>query len=95
MFAWIPIEISQASGKILDKRGWSGVKEVLGEFTGQTIGVTLFERTESIDRIWVTLDMVVTIACVMPADIAVDEHHLFVPDFLTASIIGLRPIKSI
>ena len=40
-----------------------------------------------------TTYVVVTGACVMPADYGVGDHCMIVLDFLTASLVGKRPSK--
>ncbi len=66
-----------------------------GEFTGRQLGVTFFRGSEPIDAIWATNDLKVAHACVMPVGYGVSDHHLFVVDFSTASMIGTCPPKII
>jgi hypothetical protein len=85
------------------KLGWQltdlhslGMKEVVGEFTGRQLGATFFRGSEPIDAIWVTSDLEVAHACIMPVGYGVGDHHLFVVDFFTtASMIGTCPPKII
>ena len=80
-------------GKTLTNEDGLGMKEVVGEFTGQQIGATFFRGSDPIDGIWATPDVVVTSACVMPAGYGVGDHRLFVVDFLTSSLVGSTPPK--
>ncbi len=68
-----------------------GMKEVVGEFTGRQLGATFFRGSEPIDAIWSTSDLKVAHACVMLVGYGVSDHHLFVVDFSTASMIGTCP----
>ncbi len=72
-----------------------GMKEVVGEFMGRQLGATFFRGSELINAIWVTSDLEVAHACVMPVGYGVGDHHLFVVDFSTASMIGTCPPKII
>ena len=78
-------------GKILTNEEGLVMKEVVGEFTGKQLGATFFRGTEPIDGIWATSDIVVTNACVMPAGYGVGDHHLFIINFLTSSLVGASP----
>jgi hypothetical protein len=72
-----------------------GMKEVVGEFMGRRLGATFFRGSEPIDPIWATSDLEVAHACVMPVGYGVGDHHLFVVDFSTSSMIGMCPPKII
>ncbi len=72
-----------------------GMKEVVGEFTGRQLGDTFFRGTEPITAIWVTRNLEVAHACIMPVGYGVSDHCLFVVDFSTASMIGTCPPKII
>ena len=41
--------------------------EAVGNYTGKKIGATFFRGTKPIDGVWVTSDVVIMGACVMPA----------------------------
>jgi hypothetical protein len=82
------------------KLGWQltdlhglGMREVVGDFTGKRLGATFFRGSKPIDAIWATSDLEVAHACVMPVGYGVGDHHLFVVDFATASMIGTCPPK--
>ena len=78
-------------GKTLTKEDGLGMKEVVGDFTGQQLGATFFRGKTPIDGLWATPDIVVTGACVMPVGYGVGDHRLFVVDFLTSSLVGSSP----
>ena len=67
--------------------------EAVGNYTGKKIGATFFRGTKPIDGVWVTSDVVIIGACVMPAGYGIGDHRLFVLDFLTSSLIGHDPPK--
>jgi hypothetical protein len=78
-------------GKLLTKTDGLNMSEVVGNFTGRKIGPTFFRGSKPINGIWATPDVVVTHACVMPADYGVGDHCLFVVDFQEASLVGEAP----
>jgi hypothetical protein len=51
--------------QLMDLHGLE-MMEVVGEFMGKQLGTTFFRGSEPIDAIWVTSDLEVTHACVMP-----------------------------
>jgi hypothetical protein len=70
-----------------------GMKEVVGDFMGRQPGATFFRGREPIDAIWAMRDLEVAHACIMPVGYQVGDHHLFVVNFSTASMIGTCPPK--
>ncbi len=62
---------------------------------GRQLGATFFRGSEPIDAIWATSNLEVAHACIMPVGYGVGDHHLFVVDFSTASMIGTCPPKII
>ena len=67
--------------------------EAVGNYTGKKIGATFFRGSKPIDGVWVTSDVVIIRACVMPAGYRIGDHCLFVLEFLTSSLIGHDPPK--
>ena len=65
-----------------------GMKEVVGNFTGEKLGTTFFQEKKTIDEVWATSDVVVVGACIMPEGYGVSDHRLFVIDFMTLLLIG-------
>ena len=50
--------------------------EAVGNYTGKKIGATFFRGTNPIDGVWVTSDVVIIGACVMPAGYEIGDHRL-------------------
>ncbi len=69
------------------------MKEVVGEFTQIPEGSTFFQGSKPIDRVWVTSDVMVCNASIMPAGYGIGDHRLFVIDFASSNIIGNTPPK--
>ena len=80
-------------GKALTNENGLGMIEAVGNYTGEQIGATFFRGTGPIDGVWVTPEVVVTGACVMPAGYGIGDHRAFVLDFLTSSLVGQTPPK--
>ena len=78
--------------KALTNRAGLNIVEVVG-FTGQKVGDTYFRNhsNKPIGGIWVTPDLTVTGACIMPAGYGVGDYRLFIIDFLTSSLVGCTP----
>lgn len=71
------------------------MSEVVGDFTGRQVGPTFFRGTKPIDGVWVTKDIQVANACVMPAGFGVGNHRMFVVDFRTQTLVGASPLKAV
>ena len=67
--------------------------EAVGNYTGKKIGATFFRGTKPIDGVWVTSEVVIIGACVMPAGYGNGDHRILVLEFLTSSLIGHDPPK--
>ena len=67
--------------------------EAVGNYTGKKIGATFFRGTKPIDGVWVTSDVVIIGACVMPAGYGSGDYRLFALEFITSSLIGHAPPK--
>jgi hypothetical protein len=78
-------------GKVLRNVDGLNMQEVDGMFTGKQIGTTYFRGQTPIEGVWAASDMVITGACVMPAGFRIGNHHMFIIDMLTESIVGLEP----
>ena len=68
--------------------------ETVENYTGKKIGATFFRGSKPIDGVWVTLDVVVLGACVMPAGYGIGDHRLYILDFLTSLLIGHQSPKN-
>ncbi len=80
-------------GKALTLIDGLAMQEVVGKFTGRSIGPTYFGGSRPIDAVWATSDVQVAGACIMPTGYGVEDHRLFVVDFVASSLIGLAPKK--
>ena len=61
-------------GKAVTNRMSLGMKEVVGDFTGQQLRATYFLWFDPIDAVWATPYVEVVGACVMPAGLGIGDH---------------------
>ena len=71
-------------GKALTMSEDLQIIEAVGNYTGKKIGTTFLRGTKPIDGVWVTSDVVIIGACVMPDGYRFGDHRIFVLDFLTS-----------
>jgi hypothetical protein len=76
-------------GKALTDIDGLAMREVVGDFTHQPVGPTYFRGSKPIDGVWVTSDILVCNAAIMPVSYRIGYHRLFVIDFSTADMIGI------
>jgi hypothetical protein len=67
------------------------MKEVIKEYTSEELGPTYFRGSKPIDGIWITPDVQIANACVMPAGYGIGDHRLFIVDIVASSMIGNDP----
>ena len=65
-----------------------GMDEAVEDFTGKKVGATFFRDKKLIVGVWTTANVVITGACVMPTGFFKGDHHSFVVDFITSSLVG-------
>jgi hypothetical protein len=82
-------------GQALTNADGLNMSEVVGDFTGRQVGPTFFRGMKPIDGVWVTKDIQVANACVMPAGFGVGNHRMFVVDFRTQTLVGASPLKAV
>ena len=67
------------------------MKEVIKDYTNEELGPTYFRGSKPIDGIWITPDVQIANACVMPAGYEIGDHRLFIVDIVASSMIGTDP----
>jgi hypothetical protein len=67
------------------------MSKVVGDFTGEKLGPTIFQGSNPINGVWATSDLIVSHACVMPAGFGLGNHQMFVIDFHEASLVWNAP----
>jgi hypothetical protein len=80
-------------GKELGDKEGLNLQEVVIQYTGQSPGATFFCCSKPIKGIWVSSDLDISNACVMPFRYGVGNHHTFILDVPIESLIGVDPVK--
>ncbi len=80
-------------GKELGDRNGLDLQEAVVQHTGTSLGATFFQGSKPIDGIWVSNDLDISNACVMPFGYGVGNHQAIVLDVPLESVIGMDPVK--
>jgi hypothetical protein len=80
-------------GKALVDRERLNLHEAILFHTGASPGMTFFWGSCPIDGLWVSSDLDVSNACVMPFGFGVGNHPAFILDILLESLVGINPVK--
>ena len=82
-------------GKTLSNRNGLNLQELILKQTGIQTGATFFRGSQPIDGLWVSDDLDISNACVMPFGYGVGDHRPFVLDIPLQSLIGVNPVRII
>ena len=82
-------------GKTLSDRNGLNLQEVILKQTGIQTGATFFRGSQPINGLWVSDDLDISNACVMPFGYGVANHRPFVLDIPLQSLIGVNPVRII
>jgi hypothetical protein len=80
-------------GKELGDKDELDLQEAVVKYTGKSPGATFFCGYKPINRMWVSSNLEISNACVMPFGYGVGNHRVFVLDVPLVSLIGVDPIK--
>ncbi len=80
-------------GKDLGDRNGLDLREAIVQHTGTSLGATFFRGSKPIDGMWVSSNLGISNACVMPFGYGVGNHRAFILDVPLESLIGLDPVK--
>jgi len=80
-------------GRELGKKDGLDLREAILQYTGKSPGATFFRGSKPINGIWVSGDLDISNACVMPFGYGVGDHRAFVLDLPLESVIGINPVK--
>jgi hypothetical protein len=85
--------INGALGKTLADSNGLDMREAVLQHTGSHPGATFFRESKPIDGFWVTTNLDVSNASVMPFGYGVGDHRAFIVDILIESLVGINPVK--
>jgi hypothetical protein len=80
-------------GKALADRDGLDMQETIVQHTGKSPGATFFRGSKQIDGLWVSSDIDISNACVMPFGYGVGDHCAFILDLSIKSLVGINPVK--
>ena len=63
------------------------------QHTGTSPGATFFRGSKPIDGLWVSNDLDISNACVMPFGYGIGNHQAFILDIPIESLVGENPVK--
>jgi hypothetical protein len=82
-----------ALGTVLSDKAGLNIREAVVQHTGTHPGATFFRGSKPIDGFWVTSDLNVSNACVMPFGYGVGDHRAFIVDIPLKLLVGIDPVK--
>jgi hypothetical protein len=80
-------------GKALADKDGPDLREVIMQHTGTSPGATFFRGSKPIDRLWVSNDLDISNACVMPFGYDIGNHQAFILNIPIESLVGGNPVK--
>jgi hypothetical protein len=80
-------------GRALADKDGLGLQEAVLRHTGRKTGATFFRGSKPIDGLWVTSNIDIINACVMPFGYGIGDHRMFILDVTMESLIGKNPTK--
>jgi hypothetical protein len=80
-------------GKALADKDGPNLQEVIMQHTGTSPGATFFRGSKPIDGLWVSNDLNISNACVMPFGYGIGDHRAFILDIPIESLVGENPVK--
>ncbi len=69
------------------------LQEAVLQHTGKRTGATFFQESKPIDGLWVSSNVKIVNACIMPFGYGVRDYCMFMLDITLESLIGKRPTK--
>ncbi len=82
-----------ALGTALSDKAGLDMREAVVQYTGTHPGATFFRGSKPINGFWVTSDLNVSNACVMPFGYGVGDHQAFIVDIPLELLVGIDPVK--
>jgi hypothetical protein len=80
-------------GKVLSDLDSLGLQEAVLKYTGKRMSATFFQGSKPIDDWWVTSNIEIANACVMPFGYVIGDHWMFALDITLESLVGRNPTK--
>ncbi len=78
--------------ELADKEGLD-LREAIVQHTGTSPGATFFRGSKPINRMWVSSNLEISNACVMPFGYGIEDHCAFILNIPIESLVGVDPVK--
>ena len=82
-----------ALGKALADRGRLDLREAIIQHMSKSPGAMFFRGSKPIDRLWVSSNIDISNACMMPFGYGVGDHCSFILDVPIELLVGIDPVK--
>jgi hypothetical protein len=82
-------------GKALADKDGPDLCKAIKLHTGASPGATFFHGLQPINGLWVSKDLDISNACVMPFGFGVGDHCAFILDIPLELLVGVNPVKII
>jgi hypothetical protein len=82
-----------ALGKALGDRDRLDLREAIIHHTGKSPGATFFRGSKPINGLWVSGDIDISNACVMPFGYGVGDPCTYILDIPIKSLVAVNPVK--
>ncbi len=80
-------------GKELGEKEGLDLQEAIVQYMGKSPGTTFFCGSKPINGMWISSDLDISNACMMPFGYRVNDHQAFILNLLLKSLIGIDPVK--
>ncbi len=84
----------QLEKALADKEGLD-LQEAIMQHMGMSPGASFFQGSRPIDGLWISSNLDISNACVMPFRYGIGNHHAFILDIPIKSLVGIDPVKII
>ncbi len=80
-------------GKALADKDGLDLQEAIVQYTRKSPGTTFFHGSKPINSLWVSSNLDISNACVMPFEYSVGDHRTFILDIPIKLLVGINPVK--
>ncbi len=80
-------------GKALADKERLDLREAIVQHTGASPGATFFRGSKSIDGLWISSNLDMSNACIMPFVYGIGNHRAFILDIPIKSLVGVDSVK--
>ncbi len=78
--------------ELADKEGLD-LRQAIVQHTGTSPGAAFFHSSKPINGMWVSSNLKISNACMMPFGYRIGDHHTFILDIPIESLVGVDPVK--